>query len=75
MTLEGKKRALVEYGRDQTHVLHDRHRCAVADRHPGGFLPPMLKREEPVVDELSDRASWGVNAEDATGFSHRAILP
>ena len=47
--LEG---CLIEDLRHQTHVFEDHDLGALADRNPGGLLPPMLQRVEAEIGEL-----------------------
>ena len=59
---------------DEAHVLHDHHGGAVAHRHPGGLLAPVLEGVEAVEDDGSDIAPRGVNAKDAAGFAVAGVL-
>ena len=67
---EAGQGALVEHGGDETHVLHHGDGLAVAHRHAGRFLAPVLQGVEAVEGELGHRLTGGVDAEDATGFFH-----
>ena len=66
MTLERREAALVEHLRDETHVLDDRDRLAVAHRDAGRLLAAVLQRVEPEVGAVRDRLTGCVHAEDAT---------
>ena len=46
------KCCLIEDLGDQTHVFEDHDLGALADRNPGGLLPPMLQRVEAEIGEL-----------------------
>jgi len=68
--------ALVEYGGDEAHVLHDRDEVAIADGHACGLLATMLEGEEAVEGEVCDRSPRGVDPEDSArflGLHHRLV--
>ena len=62
--------ALVEDGGHQAHVLDHGDRVAVADRHAGRLLAPVLQREEAVEGEVGHLPAGGVDTEDTAGFLH-----
>ena len=73
---EARELALVEDGGDQAHVLHDGDGVAVADRHAGRLLAPVLEGVEAVEGEVGDAPPRGVDPEDAAGFlglHHRLV--
>src|SRR5262249_25042771 len=57
--------AFVEDLGDETHVLDDGDRLAVADRDAGGLLAAVLQRVEAEVRQVGDGLARRVDAEDA----------
>ena len=68
MALERRQRAAVEDVGDQAHVLDDGDGVAVADRHAGRLLAPVLQGVQAQVGQLGDGLARGVDAEDAAGL-------
>ena len=68
--------ALVEDVGDEAHVLQDIDVLAVAHRHAGRLLAPMLQRVETGIGEMSDRLVGRIHAEHPTRFAsvHDFIL-
>ena len=63
---ERRERLRAEDVGDETRLLVDPDALAVADRDPGGFLPPVLEREQPEERELGDAvAVWRRGREHA----------
>ena len=73
VAFERRHRPLVEHVGDQTHVLDDGDGLAVADRHPGRLLPPVLKGIEPVEGQLGDRRTGREHAEHPAGLPQGII--
>ncbi|MDQ1475376.1 MAG: adenylylsulfate kinase, partial [Actinomycetota bacterium] len=63
MAFERREPALVEDLGDETHVLDDRDRLAVADRDAGRLLAPVLEGVEAEVREVGDGLARRVHAE------------
>ena len=59
---------------DQAHVLHDHHGLAVAHRHPGRLLAPVLEGVEAVEDDGGDVAAGGVDAKDAARLAGAGVI-
>ena len=69
VTFERREPALVEHLRDETHVLDDGDRLAVADRDAGRLLAAVLEGVEAEVREVGHRLAGGVHTEDAARVS------
>ena len=74
VALQRGERGLVEDLRDEPELPVDEEVLAIGDRHPGGFLSPMLLREEPEVDEPGDLLARGPHPEQAA-FLFRTLCP
>ena len=61
--------ALVEHLRDETHVLDDGDRLAVADGDARGLLAAVLERVQPEIGLVGDGLPRCVDAEDAAGVA------
>src|ERR1700683_1553034 len=67
------KHGLVEYLRDQAHVLEDHDPAAVADRDPGRLLTSVLQRVKTEVGELGDLLAVTPHTEHAAGVLRRSV--
>jgi hypothetical protein len=65
MSLQRLQSGLIEYLRDQAHVLVDQDPTAVADGYPGGFLTAVLQRVKAEVGQFGDVFAWPPDAEHA----------
>ena len=61
-------------GGHEAHVLHDGDGLAVAHRHAGRLLAPVLEGVDAVEGEVGHRPAGGVDPEDPAGFLHRPAL-
>jgi hypothetical protein len=67
---------LVEDRGDEAHVLHHGDDVAVADRHAGRLLAPVLEGVEAIEGQVCHRAPRGVDPEDSArflGLHHRFV--
>ena len=74
VALEAGEVALVEDVGDQAHVLDDHHLGAVADRHAGRLLAPVLEGVEPVEGQVGDLGAGGAHAEDPARLARRIVV-
>ena len=73
MTGEGSEDPFVEHVRDEPHVLDDRDELAVAHRHTGRLLAPVLERIETEIGEVRDRLAVRMHPEHAACFFRRVV--
>ena len=74
MPVEPREGALVEDGRHQTHVLDDGDGVAVAHRHAGRLLAPVLQGEEAIEREVGHPHPGRVDPEDTARFLHAVTI-